>query len=183
LAQADDLYELVTERAGKASIFTANRQASDWYSLFPNPVVAESILDRIVNSDRTSDPAIRPRTRSNESAEALCPARMRQPARSEVSQGRSSTDLLLTDVSTLTHPARCHCRGRTPVRSSRQHRPRLGRQGPTRQPSRERPRQSRKVRSHGTGHRTALSTRRAPIPMNGGRNHGTTTVDEQRGAP
>ncbi len=50
LAQADDLYELVTERSGKASIFTANRQASDWYSLFPNPVVAESILDRIVNS-------------------------------------------------------------------------------------------------------------------------------------
>jgi DNA replication protein DnaC len=50
LAQADDLYELVTERAGKASIFTANRQAQDWYSLFPNPVVAESILDRIVNS-------------------------------------------------------------------------------------------------------------------------------------
>ena len=34
----------------KSSIFTANRQASDWYSLFPNPVVAESILDRIVNS-------------------------------------------------------------------------------------------------------------------------------------
>jgi DNA replication protein DnaC len=23
---------------------------SDWYSLFPNPVVAESILDRIVNT-------------------------------------------------------------------------------------------------------------------------------------
>lgn len=50
LTQADDLYELVTERAGKPAIFTANRQASDWYSLFPNPVVAESILDRIVNS-------------------------------------------------------------------------------------------------------------------------------------
>jgi DNA replication protein DnaC len=50
LAQADDLYELVTERVNKASIFTANRQASDWYSLFPNPVVAESILDRIVNA-------------------------------------------------------------------------------------------------------------------------------------
>jgi DNA replication protein DnaC len=50
LAQADDLYELIGERAGKASIFTANRQASDWYGLFPNPVVAESILDRIVNS-------------------------------------------------------------------------------------------------------------------------------------
>lgn len=50
LTQADDLYELVTDRAGKPSILTANRQASDWYSLFPNPVVAESILDRIVNA-------------------------------------------------------------------------------------------------------------------------------------
>lgn len=50
LGQADDLYELVTERAGRPAIFTANRQASDWYSLFPNPVVAESILDRIVNA-------------------------------------------------------------------------------------------------------------------------------------
>ena len=50
LAQADDLYELITTRLTKSSIFTANRQASDWYSLFPNPVVAESILDRIVNS-------------------------------------------------------------------------------------------------------------------------------------
>ena len=49
LAQADDLYELITERQGKPSIFTANRAATDWYSLFPNPVVAESILDRIVN--------------------------------------------------------------------------------------------------------------------------------------
>jgi len=50
VAQADDLYELVTERAGKATIFTANRMAQDWYGLFPNPVVAESILDRIVNT-------------------------------------------------------------------------------------------------------------------------------------
>lgn len=50
LNQADDLYELITERSGKASIFTANRAAADWYSLFPNPVVAESILDRIVNA-------------------------------------------------------------------------------------------------------------------------------------
>jgi DNA replication protein DnaC len=49
LAQADDLYELVTDRAGKSTIFTANRAAKDWYSLFPNPVVAESILDRVVN--------------------------------------------------------------------------------------------------------------------------------------
>jgi DNA replication protein DnaC len=48
-SQADDLYELVTERTKKSLIITANRAASDWYSLFPNPVVAESILDRIVN--------------------------------------------------------------------------------------------------------------------------------------
>ncbi|MDQ1535765.1 MAG: hypothetical protein QOE58_158 [Actinomycetota bacterium] len=50
VGQADDLYELVTERASRSTIFTANRQASDWYSLFPNPVVAESILDQVVNT-------------------------------------------------------------------------------------------------------------------------------------
>ena len=50
LAQADDLYELVTERTKKSLIITANRSAADWYSLFPNPVVAESILDRLVNT-------------------------------------------------------------------------------------------------------------------------------------
>jgi DNA replication protein DnaC len=49
-SQADDLYELVTERAGRSFVITANRAATDWYSLFPNPVVAESILDRLVNS-------------------------------------------------------------------------------------------------------------------------------------
>ena len=40
----------MTERARKSLIATPNRAATDWYSLFPNPVVAESILDRIVNS-------------------------------------------------------------------------------------------------------------------------------------
>ncbi len=52
LAQADDLYELIGERvaARRPVILTANRAANDWYGLFPNPVVAESILDRIVNS-------------------------------------------------------------------------------------------------------------------------------------
>ncbi len=49
VSQADDLYELLTERAGRSLVITANRSASDWYSLFPNPVVAESILDRLVN--------------------------------------------------------------------------------------------------------------------------------------
>jgi DNA replication protein DnaC len=48
--QADDLYELVTERQAKSLVITANRAGADWYSLFPNPVVAESILDRVVNA-------------------------------------------------------------------------------------------------------------------------------------
>jgi DNA replication protein DnaC len=48
--QADDLYELVSERAGRSMIITANRAAEDWYPLFPNPVVAESVLDRVVNT-------------------------------------------------------------------------------------------------------------------------------------
>jgi DNA replication protein DnaC len=50
MPQADDLYELITERAGQPMIFTSNRAPADWYPLFPNPVVAESILDRIVNT-------------------------------------------------------------------------------------------------------------------------------------
>jgi len=49
MAQADDLYELITERAGR-SIITSNRAPTDWYPLFGNPVVAESILDRLVNT-------------------------------------------------------------------------------------------------------------------------------------
>lgn len=50
-AQADDLYELLTER-GRAGglVLTANRRPADWYPLFPNPVVAEGILDRLLNA-------------------------------------------------------------------------------------------------------------------------------------
>jgi DNA replication protein DnaC len=48
--QADDLYELVRERTGKPMILTSNRSPVDWYPLFPNPVVAESLLDRLVNA-------------------------------------------------------------------------------------------------------------------------------------
>ena len=48
--QADDLYELVTERAGRSLILTSNRSVEHWYPLFPNPVVAESVLDRITNT-------------------------------------------------------------------------------------------------------------------------------------
>jgi DNA replication protein DnaC len=52
-AQADDLYELLTERAGRPGrslILTSNRSPADWYPLFPNAVVGESILDRVLNT-------------------------------------------------------------------------------------------------------------------------------------
>lgn len=65
-AQAEDLYELVTERAGRATIYTANRAPADWYPLFPNPVVAESLLDRLVNNSHVllmDGPSYRPRKR------------------------------------------------------------------------------------------------------------------------
>jgi len=47
--RSDDLYELVTERTRRSMVITANRAATEWYRLFLNPVVAESILDRVVN--------------------------------------------------------------------------------------------------------------------------------------
>ncbi|CAO5171542.1 transposase [Frankia sp. AiPs1] len=48
--QTDDLYELVRERSGKSVLLTSNRSPVDWYPLFPNPAVAESLLDRLVNA-------------------------------------------------------------------------------------------------------------------------------------
>jgi DNA replication protein DnaC len=46
--QADDLYELIIERAqaDRSLITTSNRNPPDWYPLFPNRVIAESLLDR-----------------------------------------------------------------------------------------------------------------------------------------
>lgn len=49
--QSEDLYELIGERVRLGStITTSNRGPQDWYPLFPNPVLAEGILDRLVNS-------------------------------------------------------------------------------------------------------------------------------------
>jgi DNA replication protein DnaC len=49
--QADDLYELITERQTRGSlVLTSNRSPVDWYPLFPNAVVAESVLDRLINT-------------------------------------------------------------------------------------------------------------------------------------
>lgn len=66
--QADDLYELVSERAqaGRSLIITSNRSPVDWYPLFPNPVVAESLLDRLVNTSHQifmNGPSYRPNKR------------------------------------------------------------------------------------------------------------------------
>jgi DNA replication protein DnaC len=64
--QADDLYELITERADKSMILTSNRAPGDWYSLFPNPVVAESLLDRLINNSHQvcmNGPSCRPNKR------------------------------------------------------------------------------------------------------------------------
>jgi hypothetical protein len=38
---------------------TSNRSPKDWYNLFPNPVVTESLLDRLINT-QPSDPDGRP---------------------------------------------------------------------------------------------------------------------------
>ena len=48
--QAEDLFELVGERHRSLSTMIAsNRAPQDWYPLFPNPVLAESTLDRLIN--------------------------------------------------------------------------------------------------------------------------------------
>lgn len=49
--QAEDFYELVCERYRSGSlIVVSNRTPKDWYALFPNPVLAEGALDRLINS-------------------------------------------------------------------------------------------------------------------------------------
>jgi DNA replication protein DnaC len=46
--QAEDFYEIVTERHLKSSmIITSNRPSQDWVPLFPDPVMANSALDRL----------------------------------------------------------------------------------------------------------------------------------------
>jgi DNA replication protein DnaC len=52
-SQADDVFELLQERVerrGRSLLLTSNRSPADWYPLFPNAVVGESILDRLLNS-------------------------------------------------------------------------------------------------------------------------------------
>jgi DNA replication protein DnaC len=51
LPQTEDLYEVVSRRYRRgALVLTTNRQPQDLYPLFPNPVLAEGLLDRLLNS-------------------------------------------------------------------------------------------------------------------------------------
>jgi DNA replication protein DnaC len=61
--RTDDIYELVTERAGRSLVLTSNRTPQDWYLLAPSPVVAESLLDRLINNSHQvfmNGPSYRP---------------------------------------------------------------------------------------------------------------------------
>jgi DNA replication protein DnaC len=54
VSQSEDLYELVSRRYRRGSlIVTTNREPADLYPLFPNPVLAEGLLDRLLNSAYT----------------------------------------------------------------------------------------------------------------------------------
>ena len=49
--QGEDLYELISERVRRGStIVTSNRPPAEWYALFPNAVLAEGALDRLINA-------------------------------------------------------------------------------------------------------------------------------------
>lgn len=52
--QAEDLYELISRRYRRGSlILTMTREPKELYPLFPNPVIAEGLLDRLLNSAST----------------------------------------------------------------------------------------------------------------------------------
>lgn len=78
-SQADDLYELISRRYRRgALIVTTNREPKDFYALFPHPVLAEGLLDRLLNSayvitmlGRSYRPRLRP---SDAPAAAACPS-------------------------------------------------------------------------------------------------------------
>ncbi len=68
LQQAEDIYELIDNRSRTGSVMVAsNRSPQDWYPLFPNSVLAEGILDRLINkahhviiNGRSYRPRLRP---------------------------------------------------------------------------------------------------------------------------
>lgn len=54
-------------RPGRPLITTTNRAPGNWYPLFPNPVVAQSLLDGLINTRHQvimNGPSYRPNKRS-----------------------------------------------------------------------------------------------------------------------
>lgn len=94
LQQSEDLYELICERYRSGSMIVAsNRDPRDWYKLFPNPVLAEGALDRLINSShyllltgRSYRPVYRPGYPGQREADAT------QQTQKEDNQGQSSDD-------------------------------------------------------------------------------------------
>jgi DNA replication protein DnaC len=49
--QSSDVYEIIIERHRRAStIFTSNRDISEWTPLFDDPILAQSALDRLAHN-------------------------------------------------------------------------------------------------------------------------------------
>ena len=79
LRQAEDIYELIDERGRSGSLVVAsNRSPQDWYPLFPNPVLAEGILDRLINrahhvviTGRSYRPLLRPNRQQGDSSDRI----------------------------------------------------------------------------------------------------------------
>jgi DNA replication protein DnaC len=77
--QAEDVFELVGERHRRLSMMIAsNRAPQDWYPLFPNPVLAEGVLDRLINRShhlllegRSYRPLLRPDRADADHVQAL----------------------------------------------------------------------------------------------------------------
>lgn len=50
-SQSNDIYEIIIERHRRAStIFTSNRAVEEWVSLFDDPILAQSALDRLAHN-------------------------------------------------------------------------------------------------------------------------------------
>ena len=48
--EAEVLYMVADERLSRAStILTSNRPPEDWFAIFPDPVIGNAILDRLVS--------------------------------------------------------------------------------------------------------------------------------------
>jgi len=80
--QAEDFYEIVTERHLKSSIIiTSNRPPQDWIPLFPDPVMANSALDRLVHH------AHHLIMEGESYRKKLCPKSTQKPSPSPLSKG------------------------------------------------------------------------------------------------